>query len=212
MENLTRINLTDNADIRVVDNNFTKVKNAIDDVESNITENSQDISDLQTDKQDKLTAGTNITIDNNNVISATGGGGSATIYRYGLRIVVPIEDSTGSYEIYINIDSSVYVNVAALEIRTIEDFLYFIGTILPNLNQGQQYYFSPSMVIYRSNGSSSSPELGVARCVMFEVQNDYYDYPLLTIGIQHNNDYIAKDYHNKTASESITVNVTVYEI
>ena len=27
-------------------------------------------------KQDKLTAGTNITIDSNNVISATGGGGS----------------------------------------------------------------------------------------------------------------------------------------
>ena len=30
-------------------------------------------------KQDKLTAGTNITIDSNNVISATGGGGSYTL-------------------------------------------------------------------------------------------------------------------------------------
>lgn len=38
----------------------------------------EDVSDLQTDvagKQDKLTAGTNITIDENNVISAAGGGG-----------------------------------------------------------------------------------------------------------------------------------------
>lgn len=34
-----------------------------------------------TDKQDKLTAGTNITIDENNVISATGGGGGTNNYN-----------------------------------------------------------------------------------------------------------------------------------
>ena len=35
-------------------------------------------------KQDKLTAGTNITIDSNNVISATGGGGSSYTFTDGL--------------------------------------------------------------------------------------------------------------------------------
>jgi hypothetical protein len=33
------------------------------------------VEDEMPNKQDKLTAGTNITIDSNNVISATGGGG-----------------------------------------------------------------------------------------------------------------------------------------
>lgn len=38
-----------------------------------------ELRDLVTDKQDKLTAGDNITIDENNVISATGGGGSGAV-------------------------------------------------------------------------------------------------------------------------------------
>ena len=37
MENLTRINLSDNADIRPIDSNFTKVKNAVDNVENGVT-------------------------------------------------------------------------------------------------------------------------------------------------------------------------------
>ena len=39
-------------------------------MQSQISQNTSDISDLQTNKQDKLTEGTNITIDENNVISA----------------------------------------------------------------------------------------------------------------------------------------------
>ena len=49
-------------------------------------------------KQDKLTAGTNITIDSNNVISATGGGGSYTLPVAGLGVLggVKIESSLAS--------------------------------------------------------------------------------------------------------------------
>ena len=49
-------------------------------------------------KQDKLTAGTNITIDSNNVISATGGGGSYTLPVAGQGVLggVKIESSLAS--------------------------------------------------------------------------------------------------------------------
>ena len=49
-------------------------------------------------KRDKLTAGTNITIDSNNVISATGGGGSYTLPVAGLGVLggVKIESSLAS--------------------------------------------------------------------------------------------------------------------
>ena len=49
-------------------------------------------------KQDKLTAGTNITIDSNNIISATGGGGSYTLPVAGQGVLggVKIESSLAS--------------------------------------------------------------------------------------------------------------------
>lgn len=49
------------------------IKKNIDDLQQGIDTNAGDIAALQADKQDKLTAGDNITIANN-VISATGGG------------------------------------------------------------------------------------------------------------------------------------------
>lgn len=49
------------------------------------------LKDLVDTKQDQLTAGTNITIDANNVISATGGGASYEYYSETVE-VVPIED------------------------------------------------------------------------------------------------------------------------
>lgn len=56
------------------ENNGTGSVNGWDTLSANVSTNTNNISSLQTGKQDKLTAGTNITIDANNVISATGGG------------------------------------------------------------------------------------------------------------------------------------------
>lgn len=54
---------------------WEKLTQVTDADKQQIQTNKNDIADLKTDKQDKLTPGTNITIDENNVISATGGGG-----------------------------------------------------------------------------------------------------------------------------------------
>lgn len=68
--------------IDTVEENITNLNERVEDVEEDVADlddrttiNEADIIDLQDNKQDKLTAGTNITIDADNVISAAGGGG-----------------------------------------------------------------------------------------------------------------------------------------
>ena len=69
-----------------------------------IITNKNDITELKTDKQDKLTPGTNITIDENNVISATGGGGGFTPTQAQLDAMNSGIDSTKVGQIATNAD------------------------------------------------------------------------------------------------------------
>lgn len=64
-------------DVRVNGSSVVSNKIANIDLSDYVTES--ELEDALDDKQDVLTAGTNITIDENNVISATGGGGSSAM-------------------------------------------------------------------------------------------------------------------------------------
>lgn len=71
-------------------------------------------------KQDKLTAGTNITIDSNNVISATGGsGGSYTL-------PVASDNTLGGVKTGTSYDKSQQVNIGGVPIRIREDGVGYI--------------------------------------------------------------------------------------
>ena len=68
------------ADITSINGDVTTISNAVDALQTGVQSNTENITNLQNalpNKQDKLTAGNNITIDSNNVISATTSGGSA---------------------------------------------------------------------------------------------------------------------------------------
>lgn len=88
MESLDRITLTQDADVRKIDDNFVKVKNAIDTAESNIA-----------NKQDKLASGTNIkTINNESLlgsgnINIQGGSGNEPIKTTYADLVALINNS-----------------------------------------------------------------------------------------------------------------------
>lgn len=60
------------------DQDIQNIKNDIDTLEQDIDSLGTEIDNLELNKQNKLTAGTNITIDANNVISATGGSGGTS--------------------------------------------------------------------------------------------------------------------------------------
>lgn len=61
-----------------------QLKSEVDAMNTQVESNSSNIVSLTNTKQDKLTAGTNITIDENNVISASGGSGGK-LYRHFLK-------------------------------------------------------------------------------------------------------------------------------
>ena len=70
-------------------------------------------------KQDKLTAGTNITIDSNNVISATGGGGSYTL-------PVASDSTLGGVKTGVAYNKSQQVNIGGVPIRITQDGVGYI--------------------------------------------------------------------------------------
>ena len=64
-----------------------QLKSEVDAMNTQVENNSSNIVSLTNTKQDKLTAGTNITIDENNVISASGGsGGNVKYYKHQLKL------------------------------------------------------------------------------------------------------------------------------
>lgn len=63
----------DSVNVAVETTDFTTILSRIGSLETRMTAAEGDIDDLEQNKQDKLTAGQNITIDANNVISASGG-------------------------------------------------------------------------------------------------------------------------------------------
>lgn len=67
------------ADITSINGDITTISNTVDTLQTGVQSNTENITNLQNalpNKQDKLTAGDNITINENNVISATTSGGS----------------------------------------------------------------------------------------------------------------------------------------
>ena len=70
-------------------------------------------------KQDKLTAGTNITIDSNNVISATGGGGSYTL-------PVASDNTLGGVKTGAASSKSQQINIGGVPIRITQDGVGYI--------------------------------------------------------------------------------------
>ena len=61
-----------------------QLKSEVDAMNTQVESNASNIVNLTNTKQDKLTAGENITIDENNVISASGGSGGSKLYRHRL--------------------------------------------------------------------------------------------------------------------------------
>lgn len=72
-------------------------------------------------KQDKLTAGTNITIDSNNVISATGGGGGDSY-----TLPVASDNTLGGVKTRTTSDKSQQVNIGGVPIRVTQDGIGYI--------------------------------------------------------------------------------------
>ena len=71
-------------------------------------------------KQDKLTAGTNITIDSNNVISATGGGGGS------YTLPVASDNTLGGVKTGTVFDKSQQVNIGGVPIRVTRDGVAYV--------------------------------------------------------------------------------------
>lgn len=72
-------------------------------------------------KQDKLTAGANITIDSNNVISATGGGGGESY-----TLPVASDNTLGGVKTRTTSDKSQQVNIGGVPIRVTQDGIGYI--------------------------------------------------------------------------------------
>ena len=69
-------------DVTALDGDVTTISNTVDTLQTGVQSNTENITNLQNalpNKQDKLTAGNNIIIDDNNVISATASGGSGDV-------------------------------------------------------------------------------------------------------------------------------------
>ena len=79
-------------------------------------------------KQDTLTAGTNITIDENNVISATGGSGGSQLYVHNIYL----ESISGSAAAYCTIITN---NNTPFTLSTLASYLYNNG--LPGVEDNQ---------------------------------------------------------------------------
>ena len=84
-----------------------QLENAVNAMNRKVESNTSNIVSLTNTKQDKLTAGTNITIDANNVISASGG--SSNLYTHNLKLNFQRSNSGNSYgeiSMFVNIISS----------------------------------------------------------------------------------------------------------
>lgn len=78
-----------------------QLKSEVDAMNTQVENNSSNIVSLTNTKQDKLTAGTNITIDENNVISASGGSGGSKLYRHRLKFLnIEFIDEFIYYDLY----------------------------------------------------------------------------------------------------------------
>ena len=78
---------------------FDNINTGITTIKNNIETNVTNISNLDSNKQDKLTAGTGITIENN-VISSTGGSGSSTDVYLITGSITMSDNNYYFYEIY----------------------------------------------------------------------------------------------------------------
>lgn len=97
---------------------LAQLENAVNAMNTKVESNTSNIASLTNTKQDKLTAGTNITIDENNVISASGGGGEK-LYEHKIESG---NDTLGYFVLIIyNNSSVVFTN------DTLYDYLYSNG-------------------------------------------------------------------------------------
>lgn len=76
-----------------------QLQNDVNSMNTQVENNASNIVSLTNTKQDKLTAGTNITIDENNVISASGSGGQ--LYEHNI-VIINQTSFTGSISIITN--------------------------------------------------------------------------------------------------------------
>lgn len=99
-ERVARENAINNLDASQIRYKNETVESAIGYLASEQIKDERDIAKLKTGKQDKLTAGNNITIENN-VISAAEGGGDGVP-----EIVISLEQKTSETSVYLNLEQS----------------------------------------------------------------------------------------------------------
>lgn len=130
--------------------------------------NSTDITSMSVleGKQDKLTAGDGIEIDENNVISATGGGGGSQLYLHIVDLKSPVSASGSSFTERVSI-MIINNSNTPLTLQTFNDYLINNGF---DNNETNNYY--PCSGIYDKNDSEVP---------LFNIQatsdgtiNDYY--------------------------------------
>lgn len=74
-----------------------QLQNDVNSMNTQVENNASNIVSLTNTKQDKLTAGTNITIDSNNVISASGSGSGGQLYEH--NIIIQYDEGVTSYRV-----------------------------------------------------------------------------------------------------------------
>ena len=131
----------------------TKTQKYILDVAERLFNNEEEIAE----KQDKLTAGENITIDpETNVISATGGGSSVTLYNeLGENTDGPITQKASREMIFGNSDRT------AIRIGTVTDTRMYTGTI--GIGNDVRFIDSYGIAIGYNSNSTGSNAIAIGR-------------------------------------------------
>ena len=141
-----------------------QLENAVNAMNTKVESNTSNIVSLTNTKQNKLTAGTNITIDENNVISASGG---EKLYDHTLKITI-----SNSNEIYVKIISKSQITFG---ITKLNQYIYEHGKYLPisfieKIDENTLRYYQ---TLYQTEQPSSTS---------LDIHCSFYDYKFTTDG------------------------------
>lgn len=141
-----------------------QLENAVNAMNTKVENNTSNITSLSNTKQDKLTAGTNITIDENNVISASGG---EKLYEHTLKFEI-----SNSSNMYVKIISK---SQTTFGFTTLRQYIYEHGEYLPvsfiyKVNENTLRYYE---YLYQTEPQSST---------VYDIRASFSDYKFTTDG------------------------------
>lgn len=142
-----------------------QLENAVNAMNTKVESNTSNITSLTNTKQNKLTAGTNITIDENNVISASGGG--EKLYEHTLKF--KISDNISMYVKIINKSQTTF------GFTKLRQYIYEHGEYLPvsfisKVNEKTLRYYE---YLYQTETPPS---------ISYDINCSFHDYEFTTDG------------------------------